>query len=310
MTSQLHVIVDNSPRLMPRTKTMYRAALDRWIEFAGPDPSGWTRERTGAFYRELIGSGMKVKSANAVLSGVQYAAKWWSREQARSELDFGMIERGKPERTVKRDALTAEESLAMLDTTVANTPIDLRDRALLVTALETGMRAMSLQSIELERVITRDYPFVAVKLKGQAELYEVPLSDTALAGMRPWRDWLAGEKITKGAMFRRLAAGIDRRGRRQYEAGPDALSTVAIWQIVTSRAAKAKLRHVHPHIFRHTFITHRMKILSPFQIAAVTGHSLPEFGELPTYVDQHELGGQARLYTPSWLSEWCARICR
>lgn len=297
---------------MPKTKERYLHAVDRWCEFAGADPIGWTRERASAFYAQLLGTGMKAASANVVMAGVQYASKWWAHQQADPNADFAKIEQAKNEVRDQQDALTDNQAQALLETTRLGSPLDLRDRALIVLALETGMRVESLQSVNLERIVVKGYPLVPVKLKGQSkhEPYEVPLTDTALLGMQPWRAWLKDNGIGSGPMFRRLFAGLTAKGLKKYEPGPIALSSVSIWEIVTKRAARAKLDHVHPHMFRHTFVTSRSGQITEFQIASVTGHKLSQYGQLSTYANRHELGGQAREYTPSWLIDWCERVCR
>ncbi len=309
--TELHALVENSPRLMPLTKRRYLKSLDRWIEFAGADPRGWTRDRAAAWYRHLLDSGIKVNSAATYMAAIQYAAKWYAHQHGRPDLDFSEIEMSRAEpRAASREALSPEEAIAILNTTATDSPIDLRDRAMIVVALETGMRCMSLQGMQLHEIVMKDFALARVPIKGARELYEVPLSDVALLGMEPWRRWLRNHKIGKGEVFRSLVPHIDERGKRLYTAGPG-ISKDRIYQIIVARADKTEIgRRVHPHIFRHTYVTSRFGLLNPFQIAAMTGHQMSEYGQLHNYADLHKLGGEARLVTPSWLSDWCARVCR
>jgi len=207
-------------------------------------------------------------------------------------------------------ALSPEQAQRLLATCDDNGPIDLRDRAMFVVGLETGMRRMSLAGMMLEtiRASHEGYPVAPVPIKGSGvALYPVPLSDTAIIALEPWRAWLRKQKITKGPVFRGLTKRLDSRtGKTIYEVG-EGLALVSIYKIVEHRAKQAGLEHVSPHIFRSTFIAWRIEAgLTPFQIAAVTGHkigNLPGMAGMSKYIDAARLGDSARTSTPTWLAD-------
>ena len=68
-----------------------------------------------------------------------------------------------------------------------------RIRSLVSTfGLETGARRMSLAGMTLEGLVTfKDYPVAHAPLKGRDDVYPIPLPDTAILALKPWRDWLA-----------------------------------------------------------------------------------------------------------------------
>ncbi|MGH7176898.1 MAG: tyrosine-type recombinase/integrase [Tepidisphaeraceae bacterium] len=294
-------------RLAKGTRTQYLRDIDAWIAFAGPDPAGWTRYRAQEFYGDLL-THMKAQSANRVLAAVAHASSWWAKKENRPELHFAVVQMAKDDEVEPRRALTIEEAQELLATCATDSPIDLRDRAMFVVGLETGMRRMSLAGMALEAIKnSRDgYPVAAVPIKGSGEsLFPVPLSDTAIVALTPWRNWLRKQKITQGPVFRGLKRQIARgAGKLEYTVG-EGLSLVSIYKIVERRAKKAGLDSIHPHIFRNTFITWRMQAgLTPYQIAAITGHkmaNLPGLAGMGVYIDAARLGDEARKSTPAWL---------
>jgi hypothetical protein len=85
--SELHHVVENAPDLAASTKDRYLRDLNRWIDFAGADPSGWTKEQARAFYVSLSAR-MQPQSAARLFASVQYAAKRWSTALGRPGLNF------------------------------------------------------------------------------------------------------------------------------------------------------------------------------------------------------------------------------
>lgn len=313
----LHAVVRDSPSLAPSTRAIYLRDLNKWVAFAGESPAGWTRHRATDFYRHLLAT-MKPQSANRVMASLRYAARWWATLEAQPSLDFGEVQLAANGEKAKRSALSPEEAVLLLDTCRRATPRDVRDLAILVTLLETGMRRMSLTSMDLEQLDARGgrggYPVAHVLLKGRAERrHPTPLSETVVAALDPWLLALAGARRRRGPVFCSITPG---------PAGPvlgeEALCEQAVYKIVTERAAEAGLRHVHPHVLRHSCITWRIGAgVAPHLVAALTGHRLSGaaagnagsrgdgMGAMHGYVDQTNpvIVAQVRDTTPRWLAE-------
>lgn len=305
----LHQIVRSFRRITEKTRAAYLSDIDRWIAFAGPDPKGWTADRAQAYYDHLLTS-MKPRSAKRLMAPIIQASSWWAKKERNPLLHFAIIQTERMNTTSDRRALSPEQAQQLLATCASGAPIDLRDRAMFVVGLETGMRRMSLAGMMLDTIHVSEEgcPVAPVPIKGgREELYPVPLSDTAIVALEPWRAWLRKQKVTTGPVFRGLTKRLaPRTGKTVYEVSDTPLSLDTIYKIVTRRAADAGLEHVHPHIFRNTFITWRMEAgLTPFQIAAVTGHklaNLPGMGSMGTYIDAARIGDTARAATPGWLA--------
>jgi integrase len=309
----LHDIVRTSPELAKQTREKYLRDLDAWITFAGSDPKNWTRYKAQEFYTGLLDR-MQPQSANRLMASLHYASSWWAKKENRPELHFAVVQKADGKGKQQRYALTADDAQKLLDTCKGDSPIDLRDRALMVTGLETGMRRMSLIGMNIDTIkMSRDgYPVAPVPIKGSGdELFPVPLSDATMSAIEPWRAWLRNRKVNRGPLFRSLTRKITGQGRLTYTVGDTPLSESAIYKIVTHRAAQANLENIHPHIFRHTFITWRMQGgLAPYQIAAITGHKLSGvagMGGLASYVDVSRVGDEARQSTPPWLTKLVRR---
>jgi integrase/recombinase XerD len=309
----LHQIVQTSPELAKLTRAMYLRDLDAWITFAGADPAGWTRYKAQEFYGSLL-ERMQPQSANRLMASLKYASSWLAKKENDPALDFAVVQMADGKSKADRRALDQEDALKLLATCATDSPIDLRDRALIVMGLETGMRRMSLIGVRIDTIkMGRDgYPVAPVPIKGGGdELFSVPLSDAVMIAIEPWRQWLRNRKVTKGPLFRSLARKMDGRGKLMYTVGENQLSESAIYKIVTQRAKTAGLEHVHPHIFRHTFITWRMQGgMQPYQVAAITGHKIANItgmGALGGYVDVSRVGQEARQATPPWLSKLIGR---
>lgn len=303
----LHRLVAESPSLGTQTRALYLADLDLYVDFVGTDPASWTRVNTTEFYRHLL-RGRKPQSANRIMAGVAYAAKWYASQANDPSLYFAETPKASKKDVAVREAMTEDEVRALLDTCAAKTPRDLRDFAIMVVAVETGMRRMSLAAATWENQKDTPYPCLHVPLKGVDGLYAVPLSDAALRSLSPWRQWSRTEKVTKGHIFRRLdrANGGVRVGAQ--------ITPAAIYEIVQARAAAAGLgAKVHPHAFRHTFTTWRLSAgQTPFQVSAVTGHRVGGGwgGTLYTYADKKALGAEVRNSTPPWLASYVEAYCK
>jgi integrase len=312
--SKLHEIVLGAHGLATSTRDRYVRDLNQWIDFAGPEPHGWTRERARDFYNALL-ERMKPQSANRLMASVAYASRWFAHYANNPGLDFAKVQTAKPKDKKTQFAITEEEAQSLL-ASCDNTPIGARDFALLVVGLETGMRRMSLEGMTIEDTLLLPSPrwpcpATLVPLKGQDPNW-VPLSDTATIAINLWLNMLANLRTRSGAsaavagpLFRPLTRRIVGVSR-VFVAETRPLSESAITKILHERSKG----RVNPHLLRHTFITWRTEIakLKPHEIAAITHHDLSKLlGALGGYMDLRALGAESRNHTPRWLVELVQR---
>lgn len=313
--SILHDIVRSGRDIAKTTRERYLRDLNVWIEFAGTDPIAWTRQRAQDFYDHLIDvRKLKPQSANRLMTSVQYASRWWAYRQSKPELDFALVQKAPGQDFLDKHAIAEDDARALIRVCQQPDPASMRDLAIIVVGLETGMRRMSLISMTIEQTFfvphaEFSYPVALVAMKGSNnDRIPVPLSDTAIHSMLGWIAWLRARGITRGPMFR----GIDHQMRPAGTNGTglvavaskNQLSEPAIGKMLVRRSAEAKIGHVHPHMFRHTFVTWRANAgLAPHEIAAVTAHTISGLGALAGYIDMRAIAEKIRNSTPQWLRE-------
>lgn len=295
------------------TKRNYERIIDRWIEFAGAEPTGWTLDKAQDFYDQLIAGGLSVPSVNVYMDSLRYVSKWYATKSG--GVDFAIVQRqrGTKGHTREREGgpiLDEDEAKALLETCREPTHVNQRDLAMLVTMLETGMRRMSIRGMRIDGF--KKGPAVTIPIKGPGgeETFDVPLSDTAHATLVSWIAQLRKNDVSSDVVFRRLSPRVGSHGQRHVEIG-DSLSLTGINEIIEGRAKIAGIRHINPHMFRHTFISWRsMAGFSPLDIAQITGHKVRTIitadarmnvGAMQTYLhrDIHAI----RNATPPWLVE-------
>jgi len=74
---------------------------------------------------------------------------------------------------------------------------------------------------------------------------------------------------------------------------------VSVWQIVTRQARRAGLKHVHPHVLRHSFATHLVAGQADLRVVQeLLGHSNIRTTQIYTHVDAERLRHVIDTYHP------------
>ncbi|HXG10543.1 MAG TPA: tyrosine recombinase XerC [Gemmataceae bacterium] len=139
-----------------------------------------------------------------------------------------------------------ESDLArLLETPPADTPLGLRDRALLETLYSAGLRVGELTALDLDDV-DLDAGLVTVRGKGRKERLAL-LGPQALAALRAWlacREQIAGRRRRpQPALF------LNKNGGR--------LTARSVGRLLEKYLAQAGLDpRASPHTLRHSFATH------------------------------------------------------
>ncbi len=238
--------------LSPNTIAAYRNDLTQFVDFLqSRDPSlegngSWKRidtEALTAFVLDLHERG--------------YSDKTKTRKVASTKALFGfLLEEGVIDKNPMEDfaspgvgeslpeTLSVEEVEALLSAGEADTPMSLRDRAIIEIMYATGVRVSELVSLDIDDV-DLDENFVRCMGKGSKERI-IPVHDEAVEAVRVYlhdgRESLAGPAAGR-ALF------VSRKGGR--------LTRQALWLILKSRAQAAGIeRKITPHTLRHSFATH------------------------------------------------------
>ncbi len=175
------------------------------------------------------------------------------------------------------EVLSVEGVEALLEAPGADTPLGLRDRAMLEMLYATGARASELCGLDVGDV-NFQYGFVRCYGKRMKERL-VPVGRSAREALRAYLERGRPELLRRGdepALF------VTARGNR--------LSRSAVWQRVNRHARAAGLGHVHPHMLRHSFATHLLAGGADLRaVQVMLGHADISTTEIYTHVDRSRL---------------------
>lgn len=267
----LLAVVNSSRVLAPNTKRGYVTAVKRWLAFAGTANKDWTPQAAEAFYASLLTGPDKVtvRTANTMMWGVSYAlgryAKLTGTVNPIDAVELGRVR--KSDDDTAQTPLTYAQGAALLEACTGNDIIDLRDRAMAVIGLFTGMRRSSLIDINLDHVqVVPDVVFLTVTIKG-GNRYPVPIHPKVWAHTRRYREALG---FTKGPLFRSFKQTS--MSNRKRPVGP-ALTPDGAYKALGARAKAAGIDDFHPHLLRHTLVTWCLMAEMPVdRIEVITGH--------------------------------------
>ena len=255
----LEVELHNSLDLSERTRAAYAESFHRFTQFAGTDPSNWTRQSVDAWLRRLLREeGLLPQTVRVHRKALRQISALWARKF--NGEDFAAnADKVKVSDPVRKEILTNDEIeklLATCDSSIEG----VRDYALLVTVWRTAMRSGGLQTLTFERLKP---PSITILLKG-GNAHTFTADEDTWRGLNPWLKILRANGITRGFVFRRIGP--------QAAIGEAALTGYQIWGVIKARAAAAGVRDIHPHLFRHTTITRlREAGVATSDISALTG---------------------------------------
>ena len=185
------------------------------------------------------------------------------------------------------ETLTVEEVEALLSVGEADTPMSLRDRAIIEVMYATGVRVSELVSLDIDDV-DLDESFVRCMGKGSKERI-IPLHDEAVETVREYmedgRPSLAGDAAGR-ALF------VSRKGGR--------LTRQALWLILKGRARAAGIdRKITPHTLRHSFATHLLIGGAPLRhVQELLGHASITTTQVYTHLTSEHVRAQYKTAHP------------
>jgi integrase/recombinase XerD len=185
------------------------------------------------------------------------------------------------------EVLSVEDVERLLSAPPADTPLGLRDRALLEMLYAAGARAGELCALNVGDV-NAEYGFVRCYGKRMKERL-VPVGRKALKALHDYVERSRPLLLRRGD---EAALFLDRTGRR--------LKRSALWQIVRKHARAAGVRAgVHPHTLRHSFATHLLAGGADLRsIQVMLGHADIATTEIYTHVDRTRLKAIHQKYHP------------
>ncbi len=235
----------------PNTLSAYYTDLKQFLAFLKEERTFWgwselSREDLLAFLSFLKGEKYTPATIARRMSAVNSFLRFLKNEGHLAEDPAEGIALPQVSRKLPR-VLTPEEIDELLELPArSNTPIALRDRAMMELAYATGMRTSEIIRLTREDVSlgTGDVRCVG---KGNRERI-LPLSATAVQALREYLE-LGRPHLARSKEEEHLF--LNRRGRKMTRQG--------FWLMLKKYAEEIGLYDVTPHTLRHTFATHALQ---------------------------------------------------
>jgi integrase/recombinase XerD len=276
--------------LSPRTLESYARDLREFLEVClrldRARPRDLDQEVTAAFLGRLARRGLAPASRARAASALRgfYLHLMGEGLVSRALLDGLEVPRL---RRPLPHPLAPEEVERLLARPEPDTPLGLRDRAMLEVAYGSGLRASELCGLELERILHRD-GLLRVTGKGNRERL-VPLGRPAQKALERYlsagRPMLARGRSTPLVFLNFRGGGLTRMG---------------FWKILRKHAVAAGLPDsVSPHTLRHSFATHLLEGGADLRVVQeLLGHADISTTQIYTELDREYLLEVHRTFHP------------
>ena len=233
--------------LAPASIASYRrdlVAWAGWLARRSTTLAGAQRADVESYLAEQFRGKAKATSIARRLSAIR---RYYGLELQRGALSADPTLRVRAPKLPRRlpKSLTEKEVEALLAAPDPDTPLGLRDRAMLETLYATGLRVSELTGLRLSQ-LSLDMGVVRVLGKGSKERL-VPLGEEAIG----WVQRYLGE-------VRAELAGTGKSDAVFLTARRGPMSRQAFWLVVKRHALRAGIpaARLSPHVLRHAFATH------------------------------------------------------
>lgn len=267
--------------LARQTLDAYRRDLEglaRWREGAGGGLAGADRAALFDYFAWRAHGGYSPRSNARLLSALRAFYAWLRRHGQRADDPSALLE--PPSRTQSLPKALAEREIdALLSAPDLETPLGIRDRAMLELMYACGLRVSELVELPATALNLRQ-GVLRVTGKGSKERL-VPLGEEAQHWLERYltqsRPLLVGKRALS-ALF--VTAGADAPTRQQF------------WGLVKRYAAVAGIdpARVSPHGLRHSFATHLLNHGADLRaLQMLLGHSSLSTTQIYTLVAREQL---------------------
>lgn len=268
-----------------------RSSLEMFAQWAAENKkaAAWSEVEAGHIgeflgWRKRGGAAAATIKLHAVALRIFFRHLLQRRQLAKDPTEFlgvPRIERYLPE------TLSAPEVERLLAAAAGQSPLELRDRAVVELLYASGLRVSELCGARLENLYL-DKGFIRVTGKGNKQRL-VPVGTQARDAVDRYLRMSRPELVSKrtgGEIF------LSIRGRK--------LTNQRIWQLLTALGKRAGLdKAVHPHMLRHSFATHLLEGGADLRvIQEMLGHADISTTQIYTHVDSRQLHKAHRRFHP------------
>ena len=272
------------------TLDSYRSDLGRlalWLADSAGEPLLDIRETTLTAFIAHLSRQTRASSQSRYLSTLRRFYRWQlARGRIVADPTLKLANPTRPSRLPK--VMSEKQVDSLLAAPDLDTPLGLRDRAMLETLYATGLRVSELVNLKIHEVSFNDNVLRALG-KGSKERL-VPLGELAI-------DWLgrylneARPDILKGQQNDALF--VTARG--------GAMTRQAFWQLIKRYAAVASIapEKLSPHVLRHAFATHLLNHGADLRVVQLLlGHADISTTQIYTHVARERLKSLHAIHHP------------
>jgi len=265
-------------RLSRNTIESYSRGLNRFIDYLDGKPLlEVQRLDVQSYLRSLYQSGLSARSIAHNLVIIRNFYKFLVREayintDPTTRVEIPSLAQKLP------GVLTAEEVERMLRVPKGDTPLEIRDRAMLELFYASGLRVSELVNISINDLNLEAGSLITMGKGGKERV--VPMGEVAIASIREYlaraRPFLDKKNKTRKLFVNNRGQGISRQG---------------VWKLIKNYAIKAGIsRHVSPHTLRHSFATHLLEGGADLRsVQTLLGHAAISTTQIYTHLDQHRI---------------------
>ena len=263
--------------LSPRTVSAYERDLDRFSDYLDSQQIDDLNQVSEHHIRALIAQqhrqGLGGRSLQRQLSALRSLFRFLLREGVVRQNPASAVRAPKSGR--KLPATLDPDTLDTLLAFRAETPLELRDKALMELFYSSGLRLSEVAALSWDQL---DLPSALVTVRGKGNKQRmVPVGKKARAALEAWR--VAWREL---APFGEPSVFVSRTGRP--------LSVRSIQARISHWAKRQGLpQHVHPHLLRHSFASHLLESSGDLRaVQELLGHADIATTQVYTHLDfQH-----------------------
>ena len=271
------VYLKNERGLSARTLKAYQRDLDQLLQFLKAEeidrPEQVTQHHIRAFIAQRHRQGLGGKSLQRLLSAIRSLFRWMLREGLAEHNPATPVRAPKSPRHLP--ATLDADTIGQLLDIPCDTPLAIRDKAIMELFYSSGLRLSELATLRWEQV---DLPSGMVTVTGKGNRSRmVPVGRIAVEALLEWR-----KARVQFASFEEPHVFVSQRGN------PIATRTIQT-RIRYWAKHQGMPQNVYPHLLRHSFASHMLESSGDLRgVQELLGHADISTTQIYTHLDfQH-----------------------
>jgi integrase/recombinase XerC len=271
------IYLKNERGLSERTLMAYQRDLDQLLGFLEIEkidqPNQVTQHHIRAFIAQRHRQGLGGKSLQRLLSAIRSLYKWMLREGIAEHNPASPVRAPKSPRHLP--ATLDADSIGQLLDIPCDTPLAIRDKAIMELFYSSGLRLSELASLHWDQL---DLPSGMVTVTGKGNRSRmVPVGRIAVEALLEWR-----KARTAFASFEEPHVFVSKQGK------PIATRTIQT-RIRYWAKHQGMPQNIYPHLLRHSFASHMLESSGDLRaVQELLGHADISTTQIYTHLDfQH-----------------------